>query len=434
MTTIKLAIERNEDYLPFLKEGNKIVRIAFNLFRKGDYSKKEVKNIIKQNYSYDSKLINYAKLFNCISDAKWRADAAKKLEIKTFIFGEKKQWKRWIKGLISKEEFNKGRNEQSILFIGGKDSVDGNRHFRLDLNNQKVIFKEKCKIHHSLKIKGKISKDLLKLSKISNIPITYRIAPDFVTISFDEKHLKEKEHVFKKDRIASLDMNPNYIGFVITDEDRTIYKHIFDLTKLTIKSDDKIKYELFQIAKRIVTLCQHYQVEFFGYEKLDIGAKDHGKGKNFNRLVNGKWKKNIFVRNLIKRLNIVGIRNKPIVAAYSSTIGCANHPEEADCIAAALEIGRRARIFKYRFLNKKPAYANAEVVFPAFDLKSLTERWNSRLNTSLSGLRGWKDFHALLKREKKLNVLKLLTPDFDFRGWEDCFRDKSCVRDASCSY
>jgi hypothetical protein len=257
-------------------------------------------------------------------------------------------------------------------------------------------------------------------------------------ITFDESILNEEKHTSIENRIAGLDLNPNYIAFTIqdfSDQPKQIFKQVFDLTNLN-KTHNKHKkdHEVVEIAKTITHHCKHYKVECVGLEKLTMTSKNHGKGRTLNRLINNSWNRVKFSNNLKKRLNILGIQNQDIVAAYSSTVGCLEHPEETDSIAAALEIGRRTYVFLNRFIKKRKEFSDVDVVFPPFNKNEIKERWNSILSDWNCKKSGWKHLHEYLKQQKKLTELRFLFKDYDFSSWS-CFSlksEKSLISGYSC--
>jgi len=379
-------------------------------------------------------IFDYSSLkFFCL-DAEGLFKSNKERGQKKMIFGSLKEWKRFNKGIIDKEEFNRIKNSSPLLYIGMKSDNKCNRKFALDIDNQQVIFKQDKNNHHKLKLfttnsRLKMLEKLQEASENNLTPITYRINQDYVWITFDESVLKEKEHEFLTDRIGSLDLNPNYIAFTIQDftsnGSEIVYKSVFDLTELN-KTFDKNKkdFEVIQIAKTISKLCLHYKVEMVGLEKLTMTSKNLGKGRFLNRLINNSWNRNCFVNNLKKRLNILGIQNQEIIAAYSSTVGCLDNPNETDSIAAALEIGRRTYVFLNKFIKKNKDFLDVDVLFPNVNRGLIKERWNSILSDYNPKNIGYKGIHEYLKKEKKLNLLRFLFKDYDFSSWS-CYRHKS---------
>lgn len=429
MITIKLEYKSDKTFYPLLKEGNKIVRIAYNLFKKG-YDLKNVEKQILENYSYDKDLLDRSMIKWFCQDADAILKSVNERGQKTMIFGSKKKWKEFNKGNISKEEWFDIRNNRGLLFVGSKNDYKGNRKVELDIENNKILFKHNRKNHYELNLIGvnKRYNDLLKIQMLAEnkqCPVTYRLDDKHVYISFDESFLKKEEHEFVKDRIVGLDLNPNYIGFVISDKEKTIYKEVIDLTELN-KTHNKNKkdYEIIQISKRLSKLCKHYKVEMVGYEDLEMKSKDHCKGKKLNRLINNSWNRNCFVNNFKKRLNILGINNRPVLSHYSSTIGCLNNPEETDSVAAAIEISRRTYYFKKRYLDKDKEFLDVDIIYPKMDYKKLKERWNSILSDYNPTRFGWKSIHKHLSDKKKLNQLRFLFKDYDFSSWS-FLRNKS---------
>lgn len=440
MITLKLEYESQTSFPDILKEGNKVVRIAFNLFKKEKVdSVIQCEKYIAGHYTI-SPILDSSLIRMFCQDAQALYKSADEKNQKTLIFGSRKNWKNFTKGNISKEEFNHIRNNRPIFFMGSKCDVCGNRKVKLDCASRSVVFKPCRNQHHILNIKAndkqwQILEQVEEAASKHLIPVTYRLSDTHVYIIFDEKVLNKIEHKFIKDRVAGLDLNPNYIGFVVRDgEQNIVHKEVIDLTKLN-KTHNKNKkdHEVIQVSKRLANLCKHYRVETVGYEDLNTKPKDHGKGKVFNRLVNNSWNRNIFINNFKKRLNILGIKNQNIVAAYSSTIGCINYPDETDSVAAALEIARRVFYFKKKYLDKDKNFLDADIIYPQFDYGKIAERWNSTLSTYTPARKGWKSLHKHLKKKKKLNQLRFLFKDYDFSSWS-CLRLKSRKSNISINF
>jgi hypothetical protein len=89
---------------------------------------------------------------------------------------------------------------------------------------------------------------------------------------------------------------------------------------------------------------------------LNIKAKDHGKGKRYNRDVNNKWNRNLVI-NWFKN-NIKDI--KEINPAYSSYIGNLQH-SYVDQVNSSIEVARRG----YQFYIKKLS----DTFYPKYEVK-----------------------------------------------------------------
>ena len=439
MTTLKVKYECDSDFTPFLKECNKIKRIAFNLF-KTEHDRNTVNRIIKNSYNINYDLVDVTILEMQVSDADSLMKSCKERKQTKMTFGSLLQWKRFNKGFLTKEEFNNIKNTQPVLFTGRSNESLGNRKIKLDINNKQIIFKRAKNDHYNLKIitsnsRWKMLEKLQSYFEFNSTPITYKLDNNYIYITFDESVLKEQEHHFIENRIAGLDLNPNYIAFTIRDfnNDVIIHKSVYDLTKLNETHDkNKKDHEVVEIAKSIANLCKHYKVECVGLEKLTMSPKNHNKGRKLNRLLNNSWNRNKFSQNLIKRLNILGIKNQEIVCAYSSTVGCLDHPNETDSIAAALEIARRCHVFLNRYIKKRKEFSDVDVMFPSFNRGLIKERWNSILSDYNPKNMGYRGIHEYLKSQKKSNELRFLFKDYPKDNWRSCFRLNSSKSMVTC--
>jgi len=434
MRSIKLSYTSDTDLTKFLKEGNKIVRIAFNLSKKGKTVNNIVK-IIKNEYNnIDYELLDNNMIEYFSNDGAFKYKRFLSLKKKTMIFGSNKNWKKFQNGTISKDSFNLIRNSNPLMFIGRKGDYFGNRKFKLNIQNNEIIFKHSKGNHHSLKItpSKNIENVLYKLqllSETTKTPITYKLDKNYIIIIFDDNELKNLKYNSILDRVASLDLNPNNISLTIQDfSNQTptiLHKKIYNLKLLNRENNsNKVKHELFEICKNIIKTLIHYKCEIVGTEMIQMKRGNYQNGKFFNTLLNVTWKYSLFKKVLINNLSVTGIKNQEIAPQYSSTIGCLNHPEETDSIAAALEIGRRTYMFKKKFLDKDKHFLDKDIIYPTLDYKTIRERWNSILGDYNPKRVGWVGIHNYLKEKKKLNELRFLFKDYDFSSWS-CFSLKS---------
>ena len=112
-----------------------------------------------------------------------------------------------------------------------------------------------------------------------------------------------------QNRIISIDMNPNYIGWSIIDWINSEKFNVIDKGVLSIKSlndkgellikehtsssdprkiklTNKRNFEVLQCSKFLIEKMKHYKCSIFTIEDLNIKSKDTGNGKRFNRLCN----------------------------------------------------------------------------------------------------------------------------------------------------
>lgn len=325
----------------------------------------------------------------------------------------------------------------SPLYSVGDKIHFGNRFFRFD-SDLNLYFKPNRKTSIKLDLIG-LNKRIQTIKLLYQaqlkclLPISYKIDKEFVYISFDEKELYKDKFQFGqiKNRVLSIDLNPNYIGWSIVDwssdeEFQVIKSGVYNLKKLnTLNDTNKKHHELLQISKNLVDKALYYKCQLFGVEGLSIRPSDQHKGKWLNKLCNNDWIRNLVVNNLRKRCNIFNIKFLEVRPEYSSFVGnyLFRHlePKIPDMVLASIEIGRRAYQFNTQYVEKeKPIKKN--IIFPqasefqTFKLKSLEE-------FNLSGFSGLKDIYYFLK-DSKVKYRVSLSADLEFFR---CFSDKSKI-------
>lgn len=393
MISYKLACSHSipEDYF---KQFNNVVRFAHNRW----IEEKSVTEIEKA-----CKLLKNIDLMDA-SFIKIAVNQAKSLKDKeNIVFGSRKLFEKLkYKKSEDKDLWSKKRNP-SIYLRGSSCDPHGNRKAMLDVLNNKIIFKPQRGLSYEINLKNdrriKNLAILQDLCEDKNACFSLEIMRNDIVVIFDEAVLAGASTLKPiKNRILSFDMNPNYIGLVIMDNQTIRHKEIIDLKELNkITNKNKKLHETCEINSRIVALARHHRVELIAFEDLNMGSKDHKKGKNFNRLVNNSWNRSRLVQNLIKKCNINGIKYKEIPAFYSSFVGCLTQPEEYDSIAAAMELSRRARQF----------LTNQSVTnFPEVDLKAITTRWKEMLGFEIDAF-SWKNLYDWFKKRTGLSYRKL---------------------------
>ena len=422
MNTIKLSYttskENKDIILKYMKNQNHVVKFLYNR--------------IHDNLKIDEKLsqkqltILSNSMNNIFIDSWFKQSAiykAKSLKDEKIIFGGKNLFFKRLKNRISKEEYQ--LQKLLPLYVIGESDRNGNRKFDFDIiaNNQ-LIFKPifGSKLHLILpKLRKNYKKILFILEQTINLkklPVTISLDLNFIYISYDEFFLKEQTTKKIKNRIMSIDLNPNFIGFSIIDwQDEDSKKVIkagcisikelndkqFDLKKLKVNSSDvKMKYfvnkrifETYEISKYLVNLANNFHVKSFGLEDISIKSSDKCNGINYNRLVNNLWNRKKLVKNIEKRLNINGIKCYKIFPQYSSFIGNLLNREYYDPEASSIEINRRT----YKFSNKQKP-----VIFPDFKksinviTKSLEEFSDNVVK--LVEIKSWRDLYDRIKHLK----------------------------------
>ena len=408
MKTIKLPVMNEIDIFNYQRVYSSIVRFSYNRFKE-NLTIQEIEHIIKLNEMFNT--LDSWFIRSAIYDGMAIFKSCTKLGVDKPIFGTKKNWYDYILGKISKEEFKNNR----LVAIGsvGEAPQKGNRKFELDIiTNNKIVFKPERNVHINImlpKLRNNIKKELYKIEHLASnkeMPFSMKLDKDFVYITFDECLVSElsKPKDLKENRVLGIDLNPNYIGFSILefDKDKTfkiIYKEVIDLNGVTINSHEdsstdlskylvnKHQFELIETMKYIINIAKSYKCSKIVIEELKIEAKNHCKGRKFNKMVNNKWNRTLIVNNLLKRCRLNGIELIEVNPAYSSLIGNLTYTKEPDMVASSIEIARRG-YFKYQKGTLYPVLIGIE---------ALSDLWKEKIEWSF---KTWKELSDCIKKSK----------------------------------
>ena len=378
--TIKLDYRSSdsERILDCIKNYNSLFRSTYSFYQQvPDLKQSETTRLQSKlnNIFLDKWLFNSA-----VFDVKSFKNKKKKDE--KVIFGGKKNFFDRLRGKISKEEYQLKR--LLPLYSVGEAPQKGNRKFQIEDENT-IIFKLSRKEHITLNLVG-VSKryrdylnQLITLQINKTIPITYKLDTKSVYISFDLNKLKNNLKVQDKikDRIFSIDLNPNYIGYSVVDWKSDGTYKIVKTGSISLKAlndyDDSLKgkgyssqskerkyisnkrnHEVIQIAHRLSKLANHYGCEIFSLEDLNIKQGDKGKGRKFNKLCNNQWSRNLLVSQIKKMNCLYKIRTLEVQPQYSSFIGNLVYRVHKlpDYVLASIEIGRRGYEFYHQYILK----------------------------------------------------------------------------------
>lgn len=258
--------------------------------------------------------------------------------------------------MISKEEYKESKN--TGILSEGEALQKGNRLFKIDVENNKFIYKRACREHYDLIIKENLSDKrknlLIKLQLLMierKIPVQFRLKNDIIYLTYDET-IVEKEKQFRdlfSNRVLGIDLNPNYFGISIIEfnhknDYKIIYKEVVDLTELQSKSKNKIKFELYEINHHILRLCKTFKVSKMAVEYLKFKNSRKFWSKKLNRMCRNQFRFNIVKTHLHTLCSTYGVELIEVNSAYSSIIGNFRHGNDTcpDMIAASVEIARRA--------------------------------------------------------------------------------------------
>ena len=375
MQVLKIKYQTDDQSLniirDYMKQYSSVQHFVYNRIQEGKLQK-EIKSQIK--------LLNNINLLDSWFIQCSFYDIPK---VDKVIFGGKKNYFQRLKNNISKKEF-KSKRLSPIYSIGEviNKSVKGNRKFHIEQDVENILFKPNKSTKINLYLIG-LNKRKQILSKLyqkqerKEIKIAYKLDLEYIYVIFEEADIYNYETKYIKNRVLSLDLNPNYIGWSIVDwksesEFNVIKSGIYSIKKLNDKDfdlknkgystesserkyiSDKRNFETLQIVKNIVNKSIYYKCHIISIEDLNIKSSDLDKGKRFNKLVNNSWCRNAFVNNLTKRCNIHNIKLLKVKPEYSSFIGnflyrSLNLP---DMVLASIEIGRRGYEFYNQYISK----------------------------------------------------------------------------------
>ncbi len=369
-------------------------------------TKVEINAELKEKFKCNSYLRNSE-----IIDGSMAFDSAKKINCDKLYFG---QFKKFQKGLITKEEYKDSRN--TGIYSVGEANQKGNRLFKVDVQTGKVVYKRACKEHYDLIIDEKLnSKRKALLCKIQSLmeekktPITFKVKNNYVYLTYDEK-VVEKEKQFKNlfdNRVLGIDLNPNYFGISIIEFDdknefKILYKEAIDVSKLQFESKNKIDFELHQINHHILNLCKNFKVSKLSVEDLKFKKNNKFWSKSLNRLCKNQFSYSMIKSHLTTLCSTYGVELIEVNAAYSSIIGNFVHGSDKcpDMVAASIEIARRA----YKKFEKgwfQPKFVENERLKHV-----LGNQWKEELG---QGYQSWKGLSGEIK-ELKLKYRFQLVP------------------------
>ena len=428
MVTFKIKYSSTEEFQTLLREYRReqssLARCAYKMCAEG-LNEKEIRARLKA--------LNHNLMDSWFAlSAMWDARAMYKLSLvrqekdkplKTVIFGGKNNLKQYLRKKITKEKFKNKRLRP--LYVIGETHQYGNRKFKLDMENDQVLFQDrKGKIKHTLKIQPQLRDRLEQLQYIQDqakqrkCSLTVYIDENYIYLSFEPKQKEQEPRI--ADRVLAIDMNPNSIGWSVVDvldkdNIKPVEAGVIDLKALNDQKTTKKHFETYEIAKFLVDKANHLKCSKFAIEDLSVGYKNHGKGRVFNKTVNNDWIRTKLINSLKKRCFIAQIKFVEVNPAYTSVIGGTLYPSYPDPISPTFEIARRAN-FKYQKDMFYPRVPSKEV---------LNELWKQTLEKSFGG---WKELSEWLKNMKQRYRVPL--EGFPLR----VFRLKSAKSTVTCSY
>jgi IS605 OrfB family transposase len=432
--TVKVPYKTSEDNALAIKDLQRqyssLVRSAYNRAKEGT-SQKDIRLKLKS-------LLNVSGLGCWLTQCAIMEGLAifKKNKDKTVIFGGAKNFIQRIKNQITKEEIKEKR--LLPINIQGEKNQKGNRSFDFNhLSDNMLIFKVNRTKHLTLELqqmKSNYQKKLQFIEQMSSskdLTVSVRLNESYVYFIYEEP--KEKLEL-NHERYIGIDLNPNYIGISVKENETILHTECFDFSVLTNKllteklsSDskrfkylnNKLKHETILAAKQITLLAKKFNCKFVFIEDLkNISNANLDKGHVLNRLTKNLWKRDYFIQNLTKRVTLLGMKLFKVNPSYSSVIGNCQH-SYFDPINASLEVGRRG--FNVIILKNKQFY-------PEFSIKtSLKDLWKKPLSEEV---KSWKELFKLIKNSKLRYRVSLEDCDKSFKVFQmDSIKSKvSCYQ------
>ena len=202
---------------------------------------------------------------------------------RSVIFGGKNNFIKRCQNKISREEFLKKR--LLPIYSVGQANRNGNRMFEIT-DKTEILFKPDKNNHIKLNLKN-IGRNRMKMLSIlkelqftKTVPITYSLDTEYVYIAVDNSVFEKHKYRIIKNRVMAIDINPEFIGWSITDWSDTNYRIVASglisiqplnnkHKSLSVSTNDKKnlyfnnkrKHEVIHIAKQLFMLCKHYRCE-----------------------------------------------------------------------------------------------------------------------------------------------------------------------------
>lgn len=451
MITLKIKYTTTEDSLNLIKEYRKqyssVLHYAYNRRYEG-VSEKEIEHQIS---SLNNIPLIKSYLKRCA--VKNATQLLKDEGEKQLIFGGRKNFIDRCKGKITKDDFLNKR--LSKLFIIGESNQHGNRMFVINDDLESFSFKPTIKDKITLSIDGRYKRYKSTLNKLyhlqqdKQISITYQLNDEYVYLTYDETLLNQYiGYQPIKNRIFSIDLNPNYIGWSVVDWKNSSKFEVIKSGVISIKDindidfglksksseskeriyiNNKRTFETYEISKLLVNTAKYYRCEVFGLEELDIKSKDTTRGKHYNKLVNNVWNRNKLVNNINKRCNVYSIIVMLVKPNYSSFVGnfLFRDLKLPDMVLASIEIGRRCYEFKAQYIDKSKD-KRKNIILP--DVNDFNDRYIKSLEEfNIPGeIKDLVKIYYFLKNAKSRYRVSL--DDLYHLEFSRCFSNKSKIK------
>ena len=247
---------------------------------------------------------------------------------------------------------------------------------------------------------------------------------EYIYITYDNNIFEDYSYPIRSNRVISIDMNPNFIGWSVCDwkgdySYKLIDSGMFSLkalndfkNSLNLPSDhptskyitNKRNTEIIEIAKQLFTICKHYHCEVFAIEELIMTSvtDDDFSDKYRRRLINNQWNRNLLVQQITKHIKASSTKLIEVEPEYSSKIGnLVNRKLDLpDPVLASIEIGRRGFEFASQYVFKRRPHKKT-IIFPSFDVVKETVSLSlEELGAVVPSLEKWESVWELVKNSE----------------------------------
>ena len=420
LVTYKFQYTCEDSLFDVLKQYNSVLRFTYNRL-------KESPHIKTSEITTNQKCLNNCDLIcaHLKNSAIYDAKSLIKECNNSIIFGGRTLFVKRCNHKISQDYFRLKRLRP--LYCVGEACKGGNRLFKL-IDTGTILLKLNKNNHFKLNLlkmcskREKQIKQLIALQNNCQIPITYKLDLNYVYITFDYNAIKTYTYKVKENRVMAIDMNPNSIGWSVVDWISESKYHVVQSGTFSLKIlndfrnsksvsscndfhkyiGNKRRHEIIHVAKDLFVLCKYYRCEVFSLEDLNMKPSDKNKGKQYNKLVNNVWLRDLLVQQIRKHINSSSTVLIEVQPQYNSYIGNLLYRKELlpdECLAS-IEIGRRGFEFatQYKF-NRRPR--KKTVIFPELELvKEQLIQSLEELNIVVSNYDSWKDILLAVKESK----------------------------------
>jgi IS605 OrfB family transposase len=304
-------------------------RAAYQFHQHTGKSGNEVKIHVKTNYLKD---LNQ----RYVSDA---CTLALAIEHDQVIFGGKRSWRDLQRGKITKEEWQRKRNNQ--LYSCGDRAKKGNPNIRVVGDELWVNDPSK----RSLWIKGKVwfpDKFYLELDCYDARLIWNKDGSLRVVLTWEYEPCPIRTRT-KEFGVVGIDTNPDGFGLARTNGDGNLVEHRYiGSQRLAFASTSKRDHDIRMLAIEVVDYALEHETPIV-IEDLDFGKRKKKKGKRFNRMAHN-FPHQKMLEAVKSRAVREGVEIIEVSAAYTSILGLLKYADMYSLnrhIAAALVIARR---------------------------------------------------------------------------------------------